>query len=100
MNSLKKCPFCGGEAKLYEQEFSGKTMYEVACKNSSCTYLITQKTSPEYAVTAWNTRYDDLESRTCKNCKHGGNCSIQYSATIDFAKEPNNFSCEAWEQKQ
>ena len=44
--------------------------------------------------------YDDFESRTCKNCKHGGNCSIQYSATIDFAKEPNNFSCEAWEPKQ
>ena len=42
---------------------------------------------------------DNFESRKCENCKYHVNCSIQYHAVIDFAKDPNNFSCEAWKQK-
>lgn len=55
---LDKCPFCGGEAKLYKQEFSNEAFYEVACSNSDCTYLITQKRSEQAAVKAWNTRHE------------------------------------------
>jgi len=102
MSSLKKCPFCGGEAKLYEQEFSGKTMYEFDCKNTSCTYMITQKTSLEDPVTALYTRYDDFESRTCGSCKYHKDCSIQDTASSIFrgSLDIADFGCNKWEPKQ
>ena len=37
--------------------------------------------------------------RKCEHCKYHENCSIQYYAVIHFAKDPNNFRCEAWESK-
>lgn len=54
--TLLPCPFCGKKAKLYKQKFNSGILYEVACQNSKCTYLITQKKNKKKAIKIWNKR--------------------------------------------
>lgn len=53
---LKKCPFCGGEARM-EAEAIGKEkyLYSVSCINDCVTQGIYHKTV-DSAIKAWNTR--------------------------------------------
>ena len=51
MEQLKKCPFCGGEAKLY-----GYTAFWVCCENEECNVDSDVYESREKAITTWNTR--------------------------------------------
>lgn len=68
MNILLPCPFCGGQAELYDYEESQDiydpdtlgyvdteyyTMYGVGCTNCGC--IIVEKTEKK-AIEAWNTR--------------------------------------------
>ena len=71
MTELKPCPFCGGEAALYEKRFVAlKPLYTVECR--SCTALVgrdceTYQASKGYthfyskddAIAAWNRRVKD-----------------------------------------
>lgn len=53
--SLKPCPFCGGEASLYfnpDQAPDGE--WRVSCY--ACDVALTQWDTPNGAITAWNTR--------------------------------------------
>lgn len=58
MSELKKCPFCGGEAKAisydpYDGYQGYLTVWLIACKK--CTAMLQRKTK-EQAIEAWNRR--------------------------------------------
>ena len=55
MNELRKCPFCGGEAELFEV-FPGR-FYAVVCPH--CVVETTYYETSEKAIEAWNRRADD-----------------------------------------
>lgn len=56
MNELKKCPFCGGEARLADEPIGkGKCLYSVLCEND-CVVQGTYHTTAESAIKAWNRR--------------------------------------------
>lgn len=58
MDKLKKCPFCGGEAKLYDSVEFGSFIY---CTNSDCDIhpMTGNDTETEEVIKIWNTRYTD-----------------------------------------
>ncbi len=45
--------------------------------------------------------YDDLESRTCENCKHqeGIGCEVYPAAWNWFSLNESEFSCNQWKRK-
>lgn len=49
---IKKCPFCGGEAKMHDYLVE----YRIECENCSAT--IEERTDVQ-AIEAWNRRVDD-----------------------------------------
>ena len=56
MSELKRCPFCGGEAKLRIDHYP-RTVYSVECSNEDC--FIGQLgvyRKKEEAIKVWNTR--------------------------------------------
>lgn len=53
MTELKPCPFCGGEAELYNDE----GLWKVQCED--CEASTGQYYMPENAIAAWNTRHTD-----------------------------------------
>ena len=54
MTALKPCPFCGGEATIYEDRHENITYgYTVACDN--CCATVFADTEKE-AIEAWNKR--------------------------------------------
>lgn len=58
MFELKRCPFCGGEAKLFTVKSTGE--FYVGCCNGLCdvipaTWIVDNETE---AVNAWNNRVD------------------------------------------
>lgn len=62
MEELKKCPFCGGEAKLNERFRPGvanRKMYWVSCKKCGATqpyHSVAGYRKKVGAIGAWNTR--------------------------------------------
>lgn len=56
MNELKKCPFCGGDAKVYRN--LPCTAYGVWCINEGCSANARHLNfdSENEAIEAWNTR--------------------------------------------
>ena len=54
---LKRCPFCGGLAKLHEcYENFREYRYFIECTGCICTGSGEGYSSPHEAITAWNTR--------------------------------------------
>lgn len=51
---LKPCPFCGGEAIVYEDNEYDK--YSIGCKNCCDCEPITKWTRKKEAIALWNTR--------------------------------------------
>ena len=58
---LKPCPFCGGEAEIYNDGFGGNWAVRCACGAEVSGYIETEAE----AVAAWNTRAE----RTCDECQ-------------------------------
>lgn len=71
-NELKSCPFCGGEAEVYEYEaehniYDGHTLGYVdtvyyikyGCACHECGSMIAEKTSKQKVIEAWNRRIDN-----------------------------------------
>lgn len=55
--SIKRCPFCGANGKLFSHEMSDrKTIWWVQCTNSHCMARITPKSTDKSAIEAWNER--------------------------------------------
>lgn len=52
---LLPCPFCGGEAKLAQNEGDDWRFWSIACQAASCPCLI-QHRNPEVLVFSWNRR--------------------------------------------
>lgn len=64
-NSLKPCPFCGGQPTLSERKsYSNTKWYRVICLNSMC--LICPSTAEfedkENAIRAWNRRTEKTKN--------------------------------------
>lgn len=61
MEELKKCPFCGGKADIYEGEqdflIYKQKCYSVFCKSCHCTTQY-ERTEKE-AIDNWNNRVGD-----------------------------------------
>ena len=56
MSELKRCPFCGGEAKLMRFP-KCERKYVVICENEQCMASVGNYSySKEKAIKAWNTR--------------------------------------------
>ncbi len=51
---LKPCPFCGGEAIIYENDEDDE--YMIGCKNCCAAEPMTEWASKENAIAQWNTR--------------------------------------------
>lgn len=71
MEKLKKCPFCGGEAKVFETDLN---TFRVICAECSCSVGRYWYYKKEEAITAWNTRkpmeriVERLDSECKKHC--------------------------------
>lgn len=52
MSELKRCPFCGGKARLMTYDTYGS--HYVKCDNVSCGIVTWIHTTEEEAVEAWN----------------------------------------------
>jgi len=66
MAELKKCPYCGGEAKIIEDNTIVEyPQYQIRCKNVACT--IRPKTNwhvdKQEAIKHWNNRASEAELR-------------------------------------
>ena len=59
MEDLKSCPFCGGLAEVYEDEY-WYWEWKVECKNDIRHHLEYFSTKEE-AIEAWNRRVRDAE---------------------------------------
>lgn len=55
MTELKRCPFCGGEARISELTYPMKH-YTVICSNENCYAEMGDFISNEDAIRMWNTR--------------------------------------------
>lgn len=55
-NKLKPCPFCGGEAEIYNPMPGYESGYGTYCK--SCDSYFTHGDSEEEAIKVWNSRYE------------------------------------------
>lgn len=73
---IKECPFCGGEAEIYDGEFKGERVFNVSCSECCATtpYCETKK----IAVEIWNERTDLLSENKdgllcCPCCGGEGN---------------------------
>ena len=60
MTELRKCPFCGGEAIIVNEEATRKNVYgetikgtAIGCRNSECHMFYRNR---ELAIEAWNKR--------------------------------------------
>ena len=104
MTDLKKCPFCGGEAKIVrDNSIVNYPQYQVRCKNISCT--IRPKTNwgsdRQEIIGHWNNRVTEAEIRAkaidefaekfiykavCEGCSF---CCICYN-------EDRQSECEDW----
>ena len=54
MEELRKCPFCGGEVKIF---FVGQIGYLTQCEK--CKNMTPWKDTEAEAITAWNRRLSD-----------------------------------------
>ena len=55
MDKLKPCPFCGGEAELYEDDCSSK--FYVCCEACGCSTALHWR--EEYVIEVWNRRVEE-----------------------------------------
>lgn len=56
METLKRCPSCGGDAELKEcKPYAGKRLFRVACRE--CGFGTGDRVAAELAEDSWNTRY-------------------------------------------
>lgn len=54
---LKPCPFCGGEAVLFNSgNYWPITYYRVICRRGGCCFMSRFHEDPENAVKEWNRR--------------------------------------------
>ena len=59
MAKLKPCPFCGGEARIIEHEFTGAdNTYGIKCKCGTQGFQFWE--SIDDAIKAWNRRAQDV----------------------------------------
>lgn len=67
--TIRTCPFCGGEAHIKEVVSACSVVYTVGCSDSECMGFETLlcKPTPEEAVAAWNRRAE----RTCHVVRDG-----------------------------
>ena len=64
MGELKPCPFCGGEAKIFENGEERKSKYyfvDVLCKDMNCRGCSSclEYRNKQEAIEAWNRRATD-----------------------------------------
>lgn len=85
MTKLKRCPFCGGEAKLYEP-IEGFHMWVVACNKCACGTNYDNDTKEE-AIKAWNTRTPEIVR--CGECG-------EYEAYDNYCKYGSTHTCSDW----
>lgn len=62
MTEIKKCPFCGGEAKINTEDVFAEEGYFVGCVNEDCigsTVIGVIFYEKEDAIRAWNRRVEE-----------------------------------------
>ena len=83
MAELKKCPFCGGEARIYIT--GDNDGYRVACKKIlACGAKLEWFDKEEDAIEAWNNRATEAEIRTKTYNRFSTETARQF---IDFDAE-------------
>ncbi len=99
MSNLKPCPFCGGEAEMYESEPStarfneGAVHFAVQCLGFYCQGVKANvwQISPEEAVIKWNDRKEGWVSvKDDRPVPKQGNKILGYNANDS---EPYVFEC-------
>lgn len=53
---LRKCPFCGGEAQMWESDITGRALIYCSC----CDAGISLKKNIAEAIEAWNKRVGEV----------------------------------------
>ena len=63
MEKLKKCPFCGGEAEVFETDIIVAKIIVVKCCNEACGGTMGNPEenfeNKDEAIEAWNTRVEE-----------------------------------------
>ena len=95
MSELKRCAFCGGEAKLMKFP-KCERKYVVICENVQCMASVGNYSySKEKAIKAWNTRkpIENIVERLREKAKepmyqhHGDNYYVGIYDAIEIVKE-------------
>lgn len=84
--TLKPCPFCGGEVFMSVSDYGDTHYWRVHCNGGKCPFYVSAVFYTEAeAVKAWNTRAE----RTCRNSADAPSifrCSECQLAEFDFGK--------------
>lgn len=80
MDSLKPCPFCGGEAKRSSETFERTILSWVYCTN--CGAAGGYRHTEAEAIEAWNARAE----RTCANVDEYANCGFFVCGNCGFGE--------------
>lgn len=85
---LLPCPFCGGEAIVYEDEQYNQ--YMIGCKNCCAVEPMTEWTSKENVIAQWNTRkpmQEIVERLEERRCWYNDELEVDIAEGIDVAIE-------------
>lgn len=102
MEDLRPCPFCGGEAAIYEP--LATSLWFVCCSNGDmCSTCGPDRGTRSEAIEAWNSRAND-DQQVCLNCQHYKklNMGRERYCHVWSRKSPmvfDSFSCGWWKRK-
>ena len=95
MSELKRCPFCGGEAKIDKTIANTVSVECTVCHASSRMILCTEGDIEQKSIEAWNTRIpmQNIVERLREKAKepmyqhHGDNYYVGIYDAIEIVKE-------------
>ena len=83
---LKPCPFCGGEAEIYEYEHEGKKYFTVGC--SECMITTQGSDNEQKLITIWNTRTLTLYQKYAEGLYDGLEYMLNITSDVLEAVSP------------
>lgn len=93
---LKLCPFCGAVGEIWDFNNQGKNV-KIVCSNKECKINTEPFKSREYAIRAWNTRFDKTpeELQALVTAEQEGRLVVLLSQN-EYTKRLEKLCAENW----